>query len=53
MNTDEKKVNSPKKPKYGQAYIVPQKYENLLSLNTAIILGTIFKNLVNNYTKTE
>lgn len=53
MNTEEKKANPLKRLEYGRTYIVPQKYENLLSLTAAIKSGTIFRDLIRPYTETE
>ena len=35
--------------KYAQAYIIPQKFENLYSLKDALYKGTIFKDLYRPY----
>lgn len=31
--------------RYAEAFVIPQKYENLFSLSEAINIGTIFKDL--------
>lgn len=36
---------------YAKAYILPQEYENLFSVNTAFEKGTIFKDLYDSYYK--
>ena len=36
---------------YAKAYILPQKYENIYSINTAFKKGTIFKDLYRPYHK--
>lgn len=38
---------------YAKAYIVPQKYENLLSITAAYRVGTIFQDLCSPYEETE
>ncbi len=39
--------------KYAKAYIVPQRYENLLPAYTALKIGTIFRDLYRPYVESE
>ena len=50
MNTKEElKRNT----KYAKAYIVPQRYRNLLPAYTALKIGTIFRDLYRPYVESE
>ncbi len=53
MNCEGKRPQPPRRLEYAQAYVPPQKYENLFSPNTAIKLGTIFRDLYRPYNETE
>ncbi|MBX9184015.1 spore coat associated protein CotJA [Clostridium sp. K04] len=39
--------------KYAKAYIILQRYENLFQPNTALRIGTIFKDLYRPYVENE
>ncbi|MEN8078321.1 spore coat associated protein CotJA [Clostridioides difficile] len=44
-------MNKSEKNDYAKAFIIPQKYENLLNPKTSLKLGTIFKDLYRPYVK--
>ena len=46
---DDGRSNRPKRLRYAEAYILPQVYENLFRLDTALRKGTIFKDLYRPY----
>ncbi|SCJ10111.1 Spore coat associated protein JA (CotJA) [uncultured Clostridium sp.] len=50
MNTKENLIRN---KEYAKAYIVLQRYENLVSIDTALKIGTIFRDLYRPYVESE
>ena len=53
MSTNEKKPQASRRLEYGQSYVPPQRYENLISPNSALRVGTIFRDLIRPYKEKE
>ena len=43
------KNNNDKKLEYGRVYVVPQRFENLFSIDEALKKGTLFEDLYSPY----
>lgn len=53
MSTNNKKLQSCRRLEYAKSYVIPQRYEHLLSPSSAIRFGTIFRDLIRPYKEHE